>query len=47
MDRESASPDRNIHDDIEPDHTLLVAAGKTLRGNAQDVSNTPDALDFD
>ncbi|MEA4884669.1 MAG: BadF/BadG/BcrA/BcrD ATPase family protein [Clostridia bacterium] len=45
--RESASPDRSIHDDIEPDHTLLVAVKDALvdakqRGTSQDSGEQVD-----
>jgi len=45
--RELVSPDKNIHDDIEPDDTLPVAVRKAFRANVQAVSDTLDVLDLD
>lgn len=41
------SPDKNIHDDIEPGDTLPVAVRKAFRANVQAVSDTLDVLDLD
>ena len=45
--RELVSPDKNIHDDIEPGDTLPVAVKKAFRANVQAVSDTLDVLDLD
>lgn len=45
--RELVSPDKNIHDDIEPGDALPVAVRKAFRANVQAVSDTLDVLDLD
>ncbi|MFA7635774.1 MAG: MurR/RpiR family transcriptional regulator [Bacillota bacterium] len=45
--RELVSPDRNIHEDIDPRDSLQVAVNKAFQANVQAVSDTLNVLDIE